>query len=178
MHIKIHAIGKNMPAWVVDACKSYAVRMPREFNLTIKEYPQSRDARKSASPETRRTKNAAKRAGRDVSDGVDSAAKKQEGGQLLGALQERDYVVALDVGGKSLSTADLANKLQQWQLAGHNVSLLIGGPDGLSRDVRNRADYCWSLSDLTLPHPLVRVILLEQLYRAHTILVNHPYHRE
>lgn len=163
-----------MPAWVVDACKSYSIRMPREFNLAINEYPQSRDAVKNTKPQARRSKNA----GRGVSDKVDSTAIKQEGERLLGAVQERDYVVALDVAGKSLSTTDLASKLQQWQLDGRNISLLIGGPDGLSAAVRNRADYCWSLSDLTLPHPLVRVILLEQLYRAHSILVNHPYHRE
>jgi len=162
VHIKIHAIGKNMPAWVVDACNSYTVRMPREFDLSVNEYPQSRDARKNSGS----------------ASSADSAAIKKEGEQLLGALQARDYVVALDVGGKSLSTGDLAKKLQQWQLAGRNISLLIGGPDGLAAAVKTRADYCWSLSDLTLPHPLVRVILLEQLYRAHSILINHPYHRE
>ena len=167
-----------MPAWVVDACKSYVVRMPREFNLSISEYPQSREARKTASSQTRRVKNSRKNPADGVSASVDSAAVKKEGERLLDALQERDYVVALDVGGKSLSTVDLADKLQHWQLAGRNISMLIGGPDGLSGPVRKRADYCWSLSDLTLPHPLVRVILLEQLYRAHSILVNHPYHRE
>ena len=86
--------------------------------------------------------------------------------------------MALDVRGKSLTTAGLASRLKQWQLDGRDVALIVGGPDGLSQAVLERADFRWSLSDLTLPHPLVRVVLLEQLYRAHSILINHPYHRE
>jgi len=81
------------------------------------------------------------------------------------------------VGGVRLSTEGLAGQLGQWQMSGDNYSFLIGGPDGLSPDCLARADDRWSLSDLTLPHPLVRVVLTEQLYRAWTITVNHPYHR-
>ncbi len=80
--------------------------------------------------------------------------------------------------GKRLDTEQLAAKLEQWQMSGDNFSLLIGGPDGLSPECLQRADQRWSLSDLTLPHPLVRVILAEQLYRAWTITANHPYHRQ
>ena len=97
------------------------------------------------------------------------------GGSWWGILS---LLIALEVGGKRFSTEELAEQLQQWQMSGDNVSFLIGGPDGLSPDCLTRADQRWSLSDLTLPHPLVRVILAEQLYRAWTITVNHPYHRE
>jgi 23S rRNA (pseudouridine1915-N3)-methyltransferase len=86
-------------------------------------------------------------------------------------------VVALEVGGENWSTPQLARKLEAWQLRGGNLSLLIGGPDGLSDACRARAAEHWSLSPLTLPHPLVRIILAEQLYRAWTINSNHPYHR-
>ncbi len=85
--------------------------------------------------------------------------------------------MALDVLGKPWSTETLAQRLSDWQMNGRNVSLLVGGPDGLSRACLDRADMKWSLSALTLPHPLVRVVLAEQLYRAWTITVNHPYHR-
>ena len=86
-------------------------------------------------------------------------------------------MVALEVTGKRLSTEVLARQLENWQMSGDNYSFVIGGPDGLSSECLERADYRWSLSDLTLPHPLVRVVLIEQLYRAWTITVNHPYHR-
>jgi 23S rRNA (pseudouridine1915-N3)-methyltransferase len=100
-----------------------------------------------------------------------------EGDQILKAISPADRVIALDVQGKRISTAQLAGQLAAWQMSGDNYSLLIGGPDGLSPGCLARADHCWSLSDLTLPHPLVRVLLAEQLYRAWTITVNHPYHR-
>ena len=90
----------------------------------------------------------------------------------------KDRVIALDVKGKTLSTNQLAERLRGWQMSGDNLSLLIGGPDGLSPECLERADERWSLSALTLPHPLVRVLLAEQLYRAWTITVNHPYHRD
>ncbi len=97
--------------------------------------------------------------------------------KILAAVAPADKVIALDVRGKSWSTEQLAQQLKDWQMSGDNYSILIGGPDGLSPACLARADLCWSLSDLTLPHPLVRVLLAEQLYRAWTITVNHPYHR-
>ena len=86
-------------------------------------------------------------------------------------------MVALDVIGRTLSTEKLASKLADWQMNGRDVCLIIGGPDGLSAECLARADMRWSLSDLTLPHPLVRIVLMEQMYRAWTINANHPYHR-
>ena len=96
---------------------------------------------------------------------------------MLKAIPDGDKVIALDVKGKSWSTEELAQQLGDWQMSGDNYSLLIGGPDGLSPQCLARAGCRWSLSNLTLPHPLVRVLLAEQLYRAWTITVNHPYHR-
>ena len=103
---------------------------------------------------------------------------EREGEQILRAVPAGDKVIALDVQGKRLSTADLAAELSTWQMSGDNFSLLVGGPDGLSPQCLQRAGSRWSLSDLTLPHPLVRILLAEQLYRAWTITVNHPYHRD
>ena len=96
---------------------------------------------------------------------------------MLAAIGERDRVVALDVKGKPWSTEQLAGNLRDWQLGGDNISLLVGGPDGLADECLQRADQRWSLSALTLPHPLVRIVLAEQLYRAWTVNSNHPYHR-
>ena len=141
-----------MPAWVVSSCSDYSKRLPKSFAFKIHELPQSRDS------------NAA-------------TAVRLEGELLLSKLDKQEFVVALHVTGKSLSTEAFADRLQQWQLQGRDVSLLIGGPDGLSADVLSRADWQLSLSAMTLPHPLARIVLVEQIYRAHTILINHPYHR-
>lgn len=103
--------------------------------------------------------------------------QRQEGAQLLGQVTPRDHVVALEVNGKAWTTRQLADQIERWQLMGGNVALLIGGPDGLSEECRQRANQQWSLSPLTLPHPLVRVILAEQIYRAWSVVKGHPYHR-
>lgn len=96
---------------------------------------------------------------------------------MLAAIDNSDYVVALDVTGKAWSTEQLSDQVSQWQMLGSNMALLVGGPDGLSDDCLARAQQRWSLSKLTFPHPLVRVVVAEQLYRAWTLLNNHPYHR-
>ena len=156
MRLSIIAVGTKMPPWVEQGVDEYARRMPRELQVDWREIP------------------LAKR-------GKDNNARQlsaKEGEQQLKAVPSGDRVVALDVKGKRISTKQLAQQLQSWQMSGDNYSLLIGGPDGLSPACLERADTRWSLSDLTLPHPLVRVLLAEQLYRAWTITVNHPYHRE
>jgi 23S rRNA (pseudouridine1915-N3)-methyltransferase len=96
---------------------------------------------------------------------------------MLGAVGERERVIALDVAGRGCSTEQLAGQLRDWLQDGRDLSLLIGGPDGLAAECLARADQRWSLSPLTLPHPLVRVLLAEQLYRAWTLVSGHPYHR-
>ena len=156
MRIRIIAVGTKMPAWVTQAVAEYGKRMPRELKLDWHDIPLARR-------------------------GKDANAQKlceREGEQMLKAVSARDRVIALDVLGKRISTGQLAEQLSSWQMSGDSYSLLIGGPDGLAPQCLERADLRWSLSDLTLPHPLVRVILAEQLYRAWTITVNHPYHRE
>jgi 23S rRNA (pseudouridine1915-N3)-methyltransferase len=144
-----------MPAWVDQAVQDYGVRMPRELKLQWREIPLARRGK----------------------DNNTEALCRREGEQILKAIPAGDQVIALDVRGTSWSTEQLAKKLGDWQMSGDNYSLLIGGPDGLSPQCLARATQRWSLSNLTLPHPLVRVLLAEQLYRAWTITVNHPYHR-
>ena len=156
MRISIITIGTKMPPWVNQGVEEYSKRLPRELGVEWKELPLATRGNGSHAEQL----------------------KQKEGEQILKAIPAGDRVIALDVLGKSLSTAALARQLSDWQMSGDNYSLLIGGPDGLSAECLARADQCWSLSDLTLPHPLVRVILAEQLYRAWTITVNHPYHRE
>ncbi len=156
MRISIITIGTRMPSWVTEGVQEYNRRMPRELGVQWLELPLTRRG-KDARPEQLRAR---------------------EGEQILKAIPQGDKVIALDVRGKSLSTEQLAGQLSDWQMSGDNYSLLIGGPDGLSPKCLQRAERRWSLSDLTLPHPLVRIVLAEQLYRAWTITVNHPYHRQ
>ena len=144
-----------MPTWVEQAVLDYGLRMPRELKLQWREIPLAKRGK----------------------DNNAEALCRREGEQILKAIPAGDQVIALDVKGVSWSTEQLAQKLGDWQMSGNNFSLLIGGPDGLSSEVLQSATLRWSLSNLTLPHPLVRVLLAEQLYRAWTITVNHPYHR-
>ena len=156
MRISVLAVGTRMPAWVNEGVEEYSRRMPRELRLEWREIPLARRGRGT---------------------GVQQALAR-EGEQILRAIPDGDRVIALDVEGRALSTSELAAQLADWQMSGDNYSMLIGGPDGLSRACLARADRRWSLSRLTLPHPLVRIVLAEQLYRAWTITANHPYHRE
>ncbi len=155
MAIKLLAVGRNMPAWVSQAYQDYAKRLPPEFALDLQEIK----------PEIR-SKN----------DNI-SKIIEIEGGKLLSAIPVQHTVIALDERGVSWSTQQLASQLQQWREDQRKLCLMIGGPDGLSQACRERADTLWSLSPLTLPHPLVRVIIAEQIYRAWSILTHHPYHR-
>lgn len=144
-----------MPLWVTEGYDEYAKRMPKECELRLKEIPPGQ-----------RGKNA------DIARAV-----AEEGSKMEQAIGQYDRVVALDLSGKHWSTPQLSQSLSRWMGEGRNVSLLVGGPDGLATNCLAKADDKWSLSALTFPHPLVRIILAEQLYRAWTILQNHPYHR-
>jgi len=155
MRIRVAAIGQRMPGWVTEAWNEYTRRLPASLKVDLHEIPLPR-----------RGKNT------DVSRSV-----RDEGSALLSAVPRDARVVALDVQGKPWSTAGLASQLEQWMGEGRDICLLIGGPDGLSGECLQRANDRWSLGPLTLPHPLVRVILAEQLYRAWSITSNHPYHR-
>ncbi|WP_028876248.1 23S rRNA (pseudouridine(1915)-N(3))-methyltransferase RlmH [Teredinibacter turnerae] len=158
MKISILAVGGKMPAWVQEGYAEYAKRLPREIEPRMVELAL---------------------ANRSKSYSVE-AVKQAEGEQILGAYDNapgHKRLICLDVLGKSLRTEMLAEKMAAWQMDGVNPCLVIGGPDGLSQSCLQRADEKWSLSGLTMPHPLVRVLLIEQLYRAWTILQNHPYHK-
>ncbi|MEJ6772829.1 MAG: 23S rRNA (pseudouridine(1915)-N(3))-methyltransferase RlmH [Porticoccaceae bacterium] len=155
MKLRILAVGTRMPDWVEAGCHEYGKRMPPELRIQAIEIPLGSRGKNQPA----------------------AKAIEAESQALLKAMGERDFVVALDVLGKPMSTEKLAAQLSNWQMEGRDISLLIGGPDGLSADCLARADMRWSMSDLTLPHPLVRIVLMEQLYRAWTINANHPYHR-
>jgi len=144
-----------MPAWVHDGVEEYRKRLPRDFSLEFVELPLGH---RGKNPDIQK-------------------AKQQEADAILGAIQANEKVVCLEVGGKSWSTEQLAKQAEHWRQDGQNIALVIGGPDGLSQSVLAKAQQLWSLSPLTLPHPLVRVLVSEQLYRAWTILMNHPYHK-
>lgn len=144
-----------MDDWVNQGYQEYAKRLPPECRLHLVEIPAGK-----------RGKNA------DLERIV-----HQEGERMLNAIPEQSHVIALDVKGKAWSTAQLSQQLDQWLPAGRDVSLLVGGPEGLATACLERAQQAWSLSTLTLPHPLVRIVVAEQLYRAWSILKGHPYHR-
>lgn len=154
MKLRVIAVGTRPPEWVSAAFADYARRLPREMPLELVQV--SPASHKNAGPEQ---------------------ARVQEGRRLLGQVGERDWVVALDEGGRSASTRELAQQMDHWRMQGRDVTFLIGGAEGLATACRARADQVLSLSALTLPHALVRVVLAEQLYRAWTVLTGHPYHR-
>lgn len=155
MRIQLIAVGEKMPAWVTQGYQEYAKRLPPECRLQLVEIPPGR-----------RGKN------RDT-----ARAMRDEGARMLAALPKSSRVLALDVRGQSWSTERLAGQLEGWMAGGRDVSLLVGGPEGLAPECLARAEQRWSLGPLTLPHPLVRVVLAEQIYRAWSLLRNHPYHR-
>ncbi len=156
MKIKLLAVGTRMPAWVESAVEEYCKRLPADFSLHIREIP---SALQGKNPDIR-------------------AGMKKEAQAMQRNIEKNDHVVALDVGGKSLSTEKLATRLQYLRDESRDLALLVGGADGLSDSCVQQADECWSLSALTFPHPLVRVIVAEQLYRAWSLLQGHPYHRQ
>lgn len=145
-----------MPAWVSDGVAEYASRLPAELGWQVVELPLGQRPRGAP-------------ADRAIAD---------EGDRMLARIPAGAFVVALDERGEGWRSRDLAQHLGRWRDDGRSVSMLIGGPDGLADVCRERADKVWSLSALTLPHGLVRVVLAEQVYRAWSLLNNHPYHRE
>ncbi|MFK5913290.1 MAG: 23S rRNA (pseudouridine(1915)-N(3))-methyltransferase RlmH [Woeseiaceae bacterium] len=155
MLIHLIAVGTRMPAWVEEGFNEYAKRMPPESKIKLVEIPAGKRGKNS-----------------DI-----KRLTEQEGKKMLAAIPKSSRIVVLDVLGKSCSTEDLAQELKTWQASGQDIALLIGGPEGLAPECLKSADQKISLSKLTLPHPLVRVVLAEQLYRASTILKGHPYHK-
>jgi 23S rRNA (pseudouridine1915-N3)-methyltransferase len=119
----------------------------------------------------------ARRFGRGLKFELIEVPLAREAERMRSAIADGDYVVALEVGGRAMSTPELARWLSSRMAGGRNLALLVGGPDGLDAGLSSRADFRWSLSPLTWPHGLVRVMVAEQLYRAHSLLLGHPYHR-
>jgi len=155
MRLLVATIGQRMPHWVTEAWVEYARRLPPELVLELKDLPLAKRGRNA-----------------DL-----NRLRRQEGQALLAAVPTGFRIVALDQRGTPWSTGELACQLEGWMADGRQCAFLVGGPDGLDTACLEAADQHWSLGPLTLPHPLVRVILAEQLYRAWSITRNHPYHR-
>lgn len=145
-----------MPDWVQTGFMEYLRRFPKDMPFELTEVPAGK-----------RGKNA------DI-----KRILEKEGEAMLAATGKGNRIVTLDIPGQSWETPQLAQQLERWKQDGRDVSLLIGGPEGLAPACKAAAEQSWSLSTLTLPHPLVRVLVAESLYRAWSITTNHPYHRE
>lgn len=155
MRIRLIAVGTKMPTWVETGFLEYSKRLPRELSLELLEIPVAKRSKNYNAEQM----------------------KQQEGDKILSVIGAGEGVIALDVKGKNWSTEKLSDNMQGWLQEGRHYNLLVGGPDGLDQRCLQRADQTWSLSNLTLPHPLVRVILAEQIYRSWSFLKGHPYHR-
>lgn len=155
MRIRLITVGSKMPGWVEEGYTEYSRRLGADLKLELVEIPLNRRSK-----------------GADV-----KRLQEKEANQMLAAVGQGDLVVTMEIKGKAWSTEQLADKMGDWMHSGRNVSLLVGGPEGLHPGCMAQADLRWSLSPLTLPHPLVRVVVAEQVYRAWSILKNHPYHK-
>ncbi len=156
MKLLILAVGHKMPEWVAAGFSEYSRRMPREARIELIEIK----------PEPRTS-------GKATSQLLEAEAKR-----ILAALPQNTICIALDEHGSSWTTKQLSDRMRQWMTEGHDVAFIIGGADGLHESVKKSSQQLLALSTMTLPHAMVRVLLAEQLYRAHSLLCNHPYHRE
>ncbi len=155
MKARLVSVGERMPSWVAEGFAEYRKRLSRDLPLDLVEIPLGSRGK-----------------GRDPARAI-----ADEGAAVLAALPRDAQVVALDGRGRAWSSEQLAAELERWRMGGRDLAILIGGPDGHAADVLARADQCWSLGPLTLPHMLVRLLVAEQLYRAISINAGHPYHR-
>ena len=155
MRLMIVAVGQKVPDWAQTAYDDYAKRFPPELKVELK----------TVKTEPRASK---------TTDTLLLAEKSR----IEGAINRGTHIVALDERGTAVTTVVLAERLKAWQLSGNDVAIVIGGPDGLDSGFKKAAHERLRLSDLTLPHAMVRVLLIEQLYRAWSITINHPYHRQ
>lgn len=155
MKVRLVAVGTRLPKWVEQGVAEFRQRLPREWRFELVEIPVA--------------------ARGDTAD--IARLKRAEGEKMLRAIPAGAEVIAFDERGESLSTMEWARAVEDWQRHGRDVALLVGGPDGLAPECLARAQRRWSLSKLTLPHALARVVVLEQLYRAWSVTRGHPYHR-
>ncbi len=155
MKLKILSVGHKMPSWVDSGCAEYLKRMPKELATEIIEIkPDKRAAGKNS-----------------------EVVQEAESKRIL-EVAGKDYLVVLDERGQEVTSLQLATKMEHWQTLGKDVSLVIGGADGIHTALKQKADWLWSLSKLTMPHGLVRIMLCEQLYRGYSVTQHHPYHKE
>ena len=155
MKIRLICVGKKMPSWIQLGWNEYIKRFSSSVKVELIEIP-LKTRHKSI----------------NVKKLID-----QEGDLMLSKIQPRDINVTLEIKGNTWTTEDLTDKIKKWHMTGSTVNFMVGGPEGLSKKVCTQSNQKWSLSALTLPHPMVRVIWIEQIYRAWSILSNHPYHK-
>jgi 23S rRNA (pseudouridine1915-N3)-methyltransferase len=155
MRINIIAVGERMPGWVEAGYQEYARRLANAMPLNLIEISAEK---RSKSADIRRI-------------------MQKESTRMLQAIPDKAHVIALDREGQQWSTEKLANQLEQWQQQGDDLAVLIGGPEGMTSECIARAQTRLSFSAMTFPHPLIRIMLAEQFYRAWSILQNHPYHK-
>lgn len=155
MQINLISVGNKMPGWVQQGYDEYAKRMPKECHLILKEVTPGKRGKNS-----------------DIVRTV-----RDEGDKMIQAIPAKTHIVTLDIPGKPWTTPELSVAMKKWMESGQNIALMVGGPEGLADSVKKLANESWSLSRLTFPHPIVRILVAEQLYRAWSILNNHPYHR-
>lgn len=155
MHIRLIAVGARQPGWVASAFDSYVRRLPGQWRFQLDTIA---PGARSGDPDTQK-------------------AVIAEGQKILRHVKPSERMVLLDERGTQFSSAELGQTLAEWQGGGRDLAFVIGGPDGVSEECMTRADLRWSLSRLTLPHGLARVLFVEQMYRAWTLSTGHPYHR-
>jgi 23S rRNA (pseudouridine1915-N3)-methyltransferase len=155
VHIRLIAVGDRQPSWVDAAFDEYAARLPRQWQFRLEAVATAKRARGDN----------------------EHAARNAEGQKILGKLKHAEFVVLLDERGKQYTSREFARVLDDWHNVGQDIVFIIGGPDGVTSEVCERANLQWSLSKLTLPHGLARILFVEQLYRAWSITAGHPYHR-
>ena len=156
MHVRLFAVGDRQPGWVDAAFDEYARRLPGQWQFRAETIATAQRGKKHTTEK----------------------ARKVEGQKLVARLKPGDFVVALDEHGQQFSSRELGDKFESWQISGQDLVFLIGGPDGFDGDVLARANLRWSLSRLTLPHGLARIVMIEQIYRAWSLTTGHPYHRD
>jgi 23S rRNA (pseudouridine1915-N3)-methyltransferase len=156
MKLIIVSVGNKMPDWITAGFSEYTKRMPREAQISLLEIK----------PEPRTT-------GKTTAQIMEAEAQR-----ILSALPQNCLRIALDERGKQLTTRQLAAQMQDWMREGRDIAFIIGGADGLHESIKQAAQQLLGLSALTLPHAFVRILLAEQLYRAYSLMHNHPYHRE
>jgi len=156
MVIHFIVVGQKMPKWVLEGYGEYAKRLPKSCSMKLVELPMAIRGKTSSVEKN----------------------KQQEAKRIESAIPKGAKIIVLDEHGKQTTTLQFSEKLKEWLGSGQDIALIVGGPDGLLTELLQKAEWKWGLSKLTLPHPMVRIVVAEQVYRAWSILQSHPYHRE